>query len=59
MFPTKEAADAGRDMFRSIVPLGRIGRPEEIAAAAALLASDENSYVLGHDLVVDGGATAV
>jgi meso-butanediol dehydrogenase/(S,S)-butanediol dehydrogenase/diacetyl reductase len=38
--------------------LGRIGRAEEIAAAALWLASDESSFVTGHELVVDGGLTA-
>ena len=41
------------------VPLGRIGRSEEIAAAVAYLASDESSFVTGIDLVVDGGFAQV
>jgi len=39
-------------------PLKRIGRPEELAATVAFLASDEGSFITGRPLVVDGGVTA-
>lgn len=50
-----EALDATRAYITAQVPLGRFGEPEEIAAAAVFLASDESRFVVGAELVADGG----
>ena len=47
---------ADRDQMAKVVPLGRLGLPEDIASAVAFLASDLASFVTGQTLVVDGGA---
>ena len=47
-----------RERFVAMHHLGRPGRPEEVAACALFLASDDASFVSGHALVVDGGFTA-
>lgn len=53
----KFADKAQYDKTVSMVPMDRIGTPEEVAAGAAWLASDESSYVTGITLFIDGGMT--
>jgi len=52
------AVPAAREQYRDRVPMGRVGRPEEVAAAVAFLASDDATYITGIALVIDGGVTA-
>jgi len=44
-----------REAATARIPLGRFGKPEEVAAAALFLASDESSFVAGAELLIDGG----
>jgi NAD(P)-dependent dehydrogenase (short-subunit alcohol dehydrogenase family) len=55
----RSASVQERDFLISKIPLGRVGRPEEVAAAALFLASDDSSFVAGVDLGVDGGTAQV
>jgi NAD(P)-dependent dehydrogenase (short-subunit alcohol dehydrogenase family) len=48
-----------KDQFVSLIPMGRIGLPREIAAAALFLASDDSSFVTGIELFVDGGTAQI
>lgn len=45
--------------FESLIPRGKMGRPEEIASVALFLASDDSSYVNGMELKVDGGTSSI
>jgi 3-oxoacyl-[acyl-carrier protein] reductase len=52
---TKAIADKAQDDWAAQIPLGRIGTPEDVAAAVCFLASDEASYITGQVLAVNGG----
>jgi len=58
-FQSKGEAEKMKTYFAQIVPLGRLGRVEEMASAILFLASDDSSYSTGIDLAADGGITQV
>ena len=51
--------EAGRAWLKARVPMGRLGRPEEVAKAVCFLASDDASFITGTHLIVDGGYLCV
>ncbi|MGW3464447.1 SDR family oxidoreductase, partial [Streptomyces olivaceoviridis] len=57
--PGEEQAAELRRQLAATVPLGRMGRPEEVASAVLFLATAESSFVTGTELYVDGGANQV
>ncbi|MFD9188468.1 SDR family NAD(P)-dependent oxidoreductase [Streptomyces phaeochromogenes] len=51
-----EASSAGVErLYRKLVPMGRIGKPEEVARLALFLSSEDSSYITGQPFVIDGG----
>ena len=56
---TEEEFEAFQKFAKSVTPLGRIADPDEVAAAALFLASNDSSFVTGSELFVDGGQAQV
>jgi NAD(P)-dependent dehydrogenase (short-subunit alcohol dehydrogenase family) len=54
-----ERGEEFRAQLATVIPVGRIGRPEEVASAALFLASAESSFIAGAELVVDGGMSQI
>ena len=56
-FVPAEQIEALKTQFASVMPTGRIGQPADIGKTAVFLASDDSSFMLGSELLVDGGMT--
>ena len=59
LLASSEAGEQRKKMISTMVPLGRLGTPDEIAKAVVFLASDDSSYITGIELFVDGGFAQV
>lgn len=56
-FVPAEQIEAVKTHFASVMPIGRIGQPDDIGKTAVFLASDDSSFMLGAEILVDGGMT--
>jgi 3-oxoacyl-[acyl-carrier protein] reductase len=56
---TKALSDEQRQRLATVIPMGRVGTPEEVAACVLFLAGDEARYVTGHTLHVNGGMAMI
>ncbi len=56
-FVPAEQIEAIKKHFADVMPIGRIGQPSDIGKTAVFLASDDSSFMLGAELLVDGGLT--
>jgi NAD(P)-dependent dehydrogenase (short-subunit alcohol dehydrogenase family) len=56
---SKEQIEQIKAKLISSVPLGRIGRPDEVAKAVSFLASDDSSFITGIELFIDGGMAQI
>jgi NAD(P)-dependent dehydrogenase (short-subunit alcohol dehydrogenase family) len=59
LMPDQEQADQLKSYMAGTIPMGRIGRPDEVAGAALFLASDQSSFITGIELFVDGGRNQI
>jgi NAD(P)-dependent dehydrogenase (short-subunit alcohol dehydrogenase family) len=57
--PDEEQAEQLKGFLAGQIPMGRMGRPEEVADAIAFLASDQSGYITGAELCVDGGLNQI
>jgi len=57
--PTADAWNGLKDTLSGMIPLGRLGNPDEIARAVTFLASEDSSFITGIELFVDGGSAQI
>jgi NAD(P)-dependent dehydrogenase (short-subunit alcohol dehydrogenase family) len=58
-FVPEGQVDHVKQLWVNLIPAGRIGQPADIGKAAVFLASDESSFILGSEILADGGMTNI